>query len=919
MVMKQNKKNHQHPNRNWFSASIPEIERELKTNISVGLTEAEAATRLQNNGKNKLDAVKNKSWFMILLSCLVEPLNLVLAVAAIISLVVPLVFNEFTFAEGIECGVIVFTILANSLLGTIQEVKTHSSINALQKNTTLKTIVIRDGQEKIIDAVDLVVGDIVVLQAGKMVPADIRIFNPVELNIDESALTGESNPVTKTNTAIANSSAVLAEQVNLAFMSTLIVNGRANGIVVETAKNSEIGKIANDIGSTKVEKTLLQKKLSRLTRNISLISVAISISLFLILLLINEIERHTIINHILLSLSAAIAIIPASLNIIVSIILSISANSMSQKNVIVKKTESIENLGAVNIICSDKTGTLTQNKMTVTSLFTLDWMGKATNFQYISEEANMIHFVNGMALCNDATDNNEQRIGLPTELAIYDFVKKQGMDSETLRNKYTRLNEIPFSSDRKMMSTINQVDENKYLYVKGAIDRILPRCRLAFVDGKVVPLKDDLIQKINDNAKKMSSEALRVIVFAYRKLDADDKTTNVTEDNLIFLGAVGIIDPPRPEAIEAIRLAKKAGIRVVMITGDHVDTATVIASNMGIMRRNGKTMTGDELNAISDDELTTMVEAIDVFARVNPNHKTRIVSALQRNKLTVAMTGDGVNDSPSLKKADIGIAMGLGGSDAAKDAADVILTDDNFSSIINGVIEGRNAYNKIKRAATFVLSANPQVIAMYIIILIVGLSPLNATNILWFNLIVETLLAIPLGMSKSTNAVMNDKPRSRRENLFRGMFGQLFFVMFVTAATVVAGYFVGYYWPLSNATMDMHHNFGVTGAFIAIVFSPIYFVPFIDVIKWARQKNKPNWILVGAMITAFLLNLIMILTPVIGVNVFHVYPEYNYGGAAVMFLLSFIPVCAVLSYQGIYRLILRHRWQKNKIHSASSK
>ncbi|WP_338972426.1 cation-translocating P-type ATPase [Spiroplasma endosymbiont of Panorpa germanica] len=851
----------------WYQKPISEIEIELKTETTTGLSTDEAEDRLKKLGLNKLPEPKQVPWYLLFLKGLLEPLSIVLLVTAIIVVVAP--YFAGGHPEWVEFGVILGMIFINTLLGMTQELKARSSVKALQSLSNPNATVIRSGRQIQISAHNLVPGDIVILQTGEFIPADIRLISSSHLTVDESALTGESMPVVKNIDLLDSKTTILAEQKNMVFMSTFVQSGRATGIVVAQAPLSTMGKIASSIAETKAQKTPLQLKLNRLTKWVSVIATITALVLFGVLILIDVLRAdHSGIawsENLLLSVSSAIAIIPASLTVIVSIILSVSTNQMSKQNVIVKQLQAVETLGKVNVICSDKTGTLTINKMTVTKYNQVGVTRAASSFTYVSDDIGDIHFVNALTLCNDSIVTEKDRMGLPTELAMYDWMTKMGFDPLTLRHKYMRIDDLPFSSDNKYMVTVNQVDDKKVVYIKGAIDRILDKCTHTVIDGQVVKLSPKMKEQVLANAEKMSSEALRVITTAFKVLTDDQYKNKDYVSNLVLTGIIGMIDPPREEAISAIKIAHRAGIRVVMITGDHLATAMAIGEKLGLVRDGFVGMTGEELDLISDEDLTKKIDRISVFARVNPDHKTRIVTILQEKGLIVAMTGDGINDAPSLRKANVGIAMGMNGTEAAKDAANVILADDNFSTIVSGVSEGRNSYRKIKTSVAFVLGANPQIIAMFLIILITGISPLNSINILWFNLIVETILAIPIGMSKSDPNVMNLKPIKNNESIFSRIWMLIIFTITSTAIAVILAFIMGFYvFPGPNAALT-----GQTAAFITIAFSPIFFVWMM---KFRGDKNErhksfkdkvkeANWALFGAMIGAFLLNVIVVFTP----------------------------------------------------------
>ncbi|MFU0251951.1 cation-translocating P-type ATPase [Spiroplasma sp. Moj] len=526
---------------------------------------------------------------------------------------------------------------------------------------------------------------------------------------------------------------MLAEQTNMAFMSTFITNGWAIGIVVANAVDSEIGKIAAVVVKTKQEKTPLQLRLTKLTKVVSIFAVLLAIFVFVFFLLTDENSWPI---NLMTAVTIAIAVIPESLIVIVSVILSLLVKRMTKVNVIVKKLDAVETLGSVNVICSDKTGTLTQNKMTVKEIIFNNEILKENDFNYNQNNKATFHFINCLTLCNDAINQKNEQIGDPTEIALIDFTRRFTISEVEYREKYLRVLEVPFDSDRKLMSTVNHVNKQEFVYTKGALDQLLLQCNWIYLNNEIVPLTEEMKKEIQEEALDLSSQALRVLAFAFKKKDQQD-----IETNLIFLGAVGMIDPPRPEAVEAVRKAHEEGIRVIMITGDHKATALAIAKELRLAVSEANVLSGHQIDNMNNHKLQEKLRDVSVFARINPDHKTRIVECLQSMNYVVSMTCDGVNDAPSLSKADIGVAMGITGTDVSKEAANIILQDDNFSTIIRGVEEGRNVYHKIKRIIAFVCIAQlANVLAFIIISVTTKIKPFDSVNILWFNLVIETLI-----------------------------------------------------------------------------------------------------------------------------------------------------------------------------------
>ncbi|AGM25573.1 cation-translocating P-type ATPase [Spiroplasma chrysopicola] len=837
----------------WFNRENEELVKELSTNLDKGLSKQTAQERLTQNGKNELPKPKNKPWIVLILLALLDPLSIILIVAGISSVVIEKVISNEVHL--IDFLVIISIVFLNAIIQTIQQVKARKSLAALEQMTVPKAVVIRDGEVFEIPTSELVTGDVVILEAGKYVPADLRIIQASNLQIDESALTGESVPVEKHAKIITENKLVLAEQHNMAFMSTFVTNGRAVGVVVANAVNSEIGKIAAGLAGAKQEKTPLQLRLAKLTKFVSIFALFLAVGVFLFFFFT---DRPNWPVNLMTSVTIAIAVIPESLIVIVTVILSLSTKRMSKINVIVKKLDAVETLGSVNVICSDKTGTLTQNKMTVKKIIfnniTIDSEGYKYNNSLHDE-----HFINSLTLCNDAINEKNEKIGDPTEIALVDFTRRYTIKESEWRKKHKRISEIPFDSERKLMSTINVIGNSENVYTKGAIDELLKKCTKIYQNDKVVPLTAEIKTELLHAAKNLSLDALRVLAFAYKKFDGNKDNL---EKDLIFLGAVGMIDPPRPEAITAIAAAHQAGIRVMMITGDHKDTALAIAKQLNLASSSANVISGAEIDELNDEELKNKFNDISIFARVNPEHKTRIVNCLQALNYVVSMTGDGVNDAPSLSKADIGVAMGITGTDVSKQAANIILQDDNFSTILKGVEEGRNVYQKIKRAIAFVISANiANVLAFLIISLTAGIKPFDSVNILWFNLIIETLLAVPIGFDSNDNRLMLDKPRNKKESFFTNSWITILFVALTTTLTVVGTFFIGreVFQDLDSAKM---------ATILVMTCTPAIYVFALQLpnyrIKAHHKWGKVNYYLLGASLIALALNFMIIYTP--GVN-----------------------------------------------------
>ena len=743
---------------------LKDCEKELQTDFGKGLSVTEAEQRLQRNGKNALDEGKKKSILTIFLSQLNDPMIYILFIAIIISI---------SLKEISDAIIIIAVVLLNGIIGTVQESKAEKALEALKKMSSPSCVVKRDGHLVEIKAEDLVVGDIVEIEAGRTIPADLRIIESNNLKIEEASLTGESVPVIKEANEVFENEVPLGDRINMAYMSTNVVNGRGAGVVVSTGMNTEVGKIANLIKNEKDEMTPLQKRLADLGKMLGILAVVLCVSLFIIAL----IQGRDIKEMLISAISLAVAAIPEGLPAVVTIVLALGVQRMVKVNTIVRKLPSVETLGAVSVVCSDKTGTLTQNKMTVEKVYFSGEMYKKDN----ADKCQML--IEGLVLCNDAVADENGVIGDPTEVALIELGNKYGLLKSELNNKHPRINELPFDSERKMMSTQHEYGKIKRSYTKGALDVILKRCTKIYDNGKVREINKEDLEKLDYASHNMALDALRVLALAYKEVGTFD------EENLIFAGLVGMIDPPRPEAKEAVSTFKEAGITTIMITGDHKDTALAIAKELGIADNIEQCISGDQLDKLTQEELNEKVLNLRVFARVSPEHKVMIVKAFKANDKIVSMTGDGVNDAPSLKAADIGIAMGITGTDVAKGAADMVLSDDNFASIEKAIEEGRTIYANIKKSVLFLLSSNfAEVIAMFFAILAGFPVPLIAIHILWINLLTDSIPALALGSDPKESDVMKDKPRNPKDSLFAhgGMKFTLFYGALIALLTLAA-------------------------------------------------------------------------------------------------------------------------------------
>jgi Ca2+-transporting ATPase len=734
------------------------VEREDAKNVVVllessqreGLSAEAAGQRLEKDGPNQFEEQKKKTVIQMFLSQLKDPMIYILAAATIVSAVL---------GEYVDALIIVAIILLNAVIGVVQESKAEKSLEALQQLSSPTAMVRRDGKPQEIPAADLVVGDIVLLEAGRIVPADIRLLTSINLKIEESALTGESVPVQKDAGFIAAEDTGIGDRINMAYLSTSVAYGRGEGIVSATGMNTEIGKIAKMISESAEELTPLQKRLGDLGKVLGILALAICVILFVVAL----IQGRDIMEMLLTAISLAVAAIPEGLPAVVTIVLALGVQRMVHVNTIVRKLPAVETLGSVSVVCSDKTGTLTQNKMTATKVY-LD--GETRDVAELDPERDKL-YIDGFILCNDAEfdPGREIRTGDPTELALLDMGLNLGLTKNVLEETMPRINELAFDSERKMMTTVHRSPDSGaeiISFTKGAMDRILNRCDFLISGGqtRAFTLKDKA--EIEAAAGGLASYALRVLALAC-KFDDD----SASEDHLTFVGLIGMIDPPRPEAADAVTRFKSASVTTVMITGDHKDTAFAIAKELGIAERPEQCVSGDALDKMTQEELNAAVAELRVFARVSPEHKVMIVKAFKSHDYIVSMTGDGVNDAPSLKAADIGVAMGITGTDVAKGAADMILTDDNFATIEKAIREGRNIYNNIRKTVLFLLSSNlGEIITMFAAIIAGLLSPLKAIHILWINLITDSLPALALGVDAGDPKIMEQAPRNPKDSLF---------------------------------------------------------------------------------------------------------------------------------------------------------
>ena len=761
----------------WQTLKEEDVLHKLNTNEKNGLKEEDVKKLQKEEGKNKLQDSKKESIFIKFIKQFNDFMIIILIIASIISAIVSKVQGENDYIDSI---IIILIVILNAIMGVVQEQKAEKSIEALKKLTPQKAKVIRNGKKTEINAEDLVKGDIIILETGNYIPADCRLLETYNFQVEESSLTGENIPSEKNANILCNKNSALGDMKNMAFMASIVVNGHAKAVVTETGMNTTVGKIAKMMITNKAPETPIQKKLSQVGKILGIVCLAICMLIFLIGL-IKKIEP---IEMFMTSVGLAVAAIPEGLPAIVTIVLSIGVTKMAKKNSIIRKLPAVETLGSSNVICSDKTGTLTQNKMKVTEIKSNN---KDLTIQY-------------GALCTDCEILDNKVIGEPTEKAIVEKALEMGKNKKDIEKQMPRINEIPFNSNRKMMTTIHQKG-NKYIVItKGAPDILLERC----ID------KDKIMYKRQNS--EMTNKALRVMGVAYKELTTLPSKINsdTLENNLKFLGLIGMIDPPREGVREAVETCKKAGIKTVMITGDHIETAKAIARDLNILTIKDKAITGQELDKIPQKELEKNIKEYSVFARVTPEHKVRIVKAWQHTGAVVAMTGDGVNDSPALKNADIGIAMGKNGTDVAKNASDMILTDDNFVTIVEAVKQGRNIYDNIKKAIHFLIATNIGEIVTIFMGLVLGMkSPLLAIQLLWVNLVTDSLPAIALGLEPAEKDIMKRKPINSKKSIFAdGLWNKI----------IIEGIMIGMFTLVSFSIGNKYYGLeiGRTMAFITI-------------------------------------------------------------------------------------------------------
>ncbi len=851
-----------------YSLSQEAVLQELDTTEN-GLTSAEAAKRLEKYGHNKLKEAEKATWLQKFMAQLKDPMLIILMIAALVSaattvldyLQLPAPRDPAHLTEGlVEVGIILIVVLLNAILGVIQESKAEAAIEALQTMTAATCKVLRDGKMVILHSDELVPGDVVILEAGDAVPADGRLLESASLKIEEAALTGESVPVNKIIEILggeADKDVPLGDRKNMCYMGSTVVYGRGKAVITRTGMDTEMGKIAGVLAATEDEQTPLQRKLDQLGKTLSWIVLGICVFIFAFNLVVhNDYSLNGILSTFMVAVSLAVAAIPEGLATVVTVVLSIGVTNMSKRNAVIRRLTAVETLGCTQVICSDKTGTLTQNKMTVVESY--------------GEEALV---ATAMALCSDAALNDkDQAEGEPTECALVNFACKLGLKKQDLEAKTPRVDEAPFDSGRKMMSTVHALESGFVQYTKGGPDVVLARCAYYYENGETKPMTEEKRAEILAVNKSMADKALRVLAVAKRDWSEKpaDNTPEFLEQELVFLGLTGMIDPVRPEVKAAIEECRAAGIRPVMITGDHKDTAVAIAKELGIITDASQAITGAELDEISDEDICEYVQKYGVYARVQPEHKTRIVNAWKKLGAITAMTGDGVNDAPSIKSADIGVGMGITGTDVTKNVADMVLADDNFATIVAAVGEGRRIYDNIRKAIQFLLASNMSEVLGVFGATLLGFTLLNPVHLLFINLVTDCFPALALGMEKAEPDTMNRPPRNSKDGIFAGGLGvdvvyQGVLVTIITIAAYLIGAImdpaVGSFAALRAAGVSEH---GMTMAFLAMsmceIFHSFNMRSQRKSVFTLKGQNKILW---AAMLGSLLLTTLVIEVPFI--------------------------------------------------------
>lgn len=884
----------------YYLEDVKDVLKELDSNED-GLSNIEANKRLVDNGKNRIEEGKKDGIFKKIFNSLKDPMIIMLLVTAVISAILAKIQNEpFT-----DVFIILFVVIINTIMGLIQEGKAEKAIDSLKKMTAATSKVIRDGKIIVIKSEDLVKGDVIVLEAGDLVPADCRLIEAYSMKTDESTLTGESVPVNKLIDILNMSSGEnnlipLADRTNMVYSGSTVAYGRGKAVITEVAMNTEIGKIATSLQTAKKEVTQLQKKMTQLSKTLTKIVLIICALVFVLRLIRGGgINADNFIDTTLMAVALAVAAIPEGLPAVVTVILSIGVTEMSKRKALIRKLNTVETIGCVQVICSDKTGTLTKNKMTVVESFVGE-DGNKDDIDLLSK---------GMALCSDSKMNKEKGVaeGEPTENGLVEYAFKLGFNKTELEKVLPRVQEVPFDSMRKMMSTVHEVKavddkyfDKKYVqFTKGACEILFDRCDFYLENGKVKNINDNFKKNIFAKNKDFADRALRVLGCAYKTSDVlnYEASSEKVEKGLIFIGFVGMIDPCRDEVFDAIDRCKSAGIRPIMITGDHIDTAVAIAKQLKIIEDAKNARTGAEIDGITEEELIEVVKNVSVFARVQPEHKTRIVKALQKLNYITAMTGDGVNDAPSIKQANVGVAMGITGTDVTKGASDIIIADDNFATIVNAVEEGRKNYDNIRKIIQFQLSTNMAEVLVIFISSLLGITFLTPAHLLWINMITDSTPGLALGTEKAEGNIMKRKPRKTDDSVFADGAGfDMIWQGIVMAILVTISFFMGEF--LENGRFLLAESrHGMSMAFLTMNFVEMFHaVCMRSQRKSIFKLNNFNWWLLGAIVLTIIFTIGVIYIPFF-MNLFG-FESINFTEFMVAFSLAFaiIPIIEIVKF-----------------------
>lgn len=867
----------------YYCSETSEVIKDVSSSEN-GLTVKEAAVRLEANGKNRLKEGEKITLFERFVDQIKDPMIIILIAAAIVSAITG-VYSGEGFADVI---IIMIVVIMNAVLGVYQESKAEKAIEALQEMAASTSKVLRDGQIAVVKSEDIVVGDVILLEAGDAIPADGRIIESASMKIEEAALTGESVPVNKMIDILAlNGSAdiPLGDRKNMVYMGSTVVYGRGKAIITATGMDTQMGRIADAISKAEDGQTPLQIKLSQLSKLLSYLVVGICLFIFIFSLIRSgDLSGQVLLNTFMIAVSLAVAAIPEGLAMVVTVVLSIGVTNMSKRNAIIRRLTAVETLGCAEIICSDKTGTLTQNKMTVVEHYT--------------EDVSLL--AKAMALSSDAElDSANEATGEPTECALVNYAFQAGLSKIQLKKEEPRIGEAPFDSMRKMMSTVHKTDNYFVQYTKGAPDEVLKCCNTYLKDGKVLPLDEEAKNAILEANKNMASKALRVLCAAQRIYDVAPVSYEAAdiEKGLTFVGLTGMIDPIRPEVKDAIIECKSAGITAIMITGDHRDTAIAIAKQLGILEYESQAITGAQLDDISEEELEKTINHYRVYARVQPEHKVRIVNAWRKRGSITAMTGDGVNDAPSIKSADIGIGMGITGTDVTKNVADMVLADDNFATIVGAVEEGRRIYDNIRKAIQFLLASNMSEVLSIFFATLLGFTILHPVHLLWINLITDCFPALALGVEKGDADIMQRKPRSSKEGIFSGGLGidVLYQGLLVTIITLSA-YFLGH--RMESGVWEITQSAdGITMAFLTLSYTEIFHSFNMRSQRGSIFKiHKQNMFLWGAGISSLILTTVVIYVPFLAKAFKFEHISSMEYFSAVLLSASIIPIVEVIKF-----------------------